>query len=449
MENKVTLLNTGSAAVAVASAVEPLPFDQTEQFQGVLSAAHEHLLNRIEDERIDIDAWAPDTIARYVHSHTASFVQEWRIPVNEQEMELVASALHKELTGFGPLEDLLLDPTIEDILINGYKDVHISQGGVLRRAQQRFSDDRHLMRILRRILAPLGRRLDDSNPMVDARLPNGGRLNAIIPPLAVDGPMVSIRKFRKDPFTPDELLARGAFDRPMHALLSAMVLGRCNILISGGTSSGKTSLLNALASFIPHDERVVTIEDTAELALNHPHVVRLESRLGGTDGNGTISIRELVRNSLRMRPDRIVVGEVRGAEVLEMLQAMNTGHDGSMATIHANSPRDCLYRMEMLAGFAGFQGSEESLRRQIASAVDFIVQISRLAGGRRVILSITEVTGVTDNLITTQELFRHENWYDADNTERDRWVGLGFHPHSHKLEPFRSLLRSAATEDYL
>jgi pilus assembly protein CpaF len=448
MENKVTPLNPGGAAVAVANPAEQPPFDQTEQFQGVLSAAHEHLLNRIEDERIDIDAWAPDTIAKYVRSHTASFVQEWRIPVNEQEMEQVASALHKELTGFGPLEDLLLDPTIEDILINGYKDVHISQGGVLRRAQQRFSDDRHLLRILRRILAPLGRRLDDSNPMVDARLPNGGRLNAIIPPLAVDGPMVSIRKFRKDPFTPDELLAKGTFDKPMHALFNAMALGRCNILISGGTSSGKTSLLNALASFIPHDERVVTIEDTAELSLNHPHVVRLESRLGGADGTGTISIRELVRNSLRMRPDRIVVGEVRGAEVLEMLQAMNTGHDGSMATIHANSPRDCLYRMEMLAGFAGFQGSEESLRRQIASAVDFIVQISRLAGGRRVIVSITEVTGVTDNMITTQELFRHENWYDANNTERDRWVGLGFHPHSHKLEPFRQFLRNAATEEY-
>ncbi|KRG37325.1 pilus assembly protein CpaF [Stenotrophomonas panacihumi] len=448
MENKVTPLNPAAAALLEEALITPLAFDQTEQFQGVLSAAHEHLLNRIEDERLDVDSWAPDTIAKYVRMHTAAFVQEWRIPVNEEEMELVAAALHKELTGFGPLEDLLLDPSIEDILINGFKDVHISQGGVLRRAQQRFTDDRHLLRILRRILAPLGRRLDDSNPMVDARLPNGGRLNAIIPPLAVDGPMVSIRKFRKDPFTPAELLAKGTFDHAMHALLNAMVLGRCNILISGGTSSGKTSLLNALASFVPHDERVVTIEDTAELSLNHPHVVRLESRLGGADGNGVVSIRELVRNSLRMRPDRIVVGEVRGAEVLEMLQAMNTGHDGSMATIHANSPRDCLYRMEMLAGFAGFQGSEESLRRQIASAVDFIIQISRLAGGRRVITSITEITGVTDNLVTTQELFRHESFYDGENLERDRWIGLGFHPHCHKLEPFRQFLRSAGAESY-
>lgn len=320
--------------------------------------------------------------------------------------------------------------------------------GQLKRATQRFTDDTHLLRILRRILAPLGRRLDDSNPMVDARLPNGGRLNAIISPLAVDGPMVSIRKFRKDPFTPDELLAKGTFDAPMQALLKAMVLGRCNILVSGGTSSGKTSLLNALASYVPPSERVITVEDTAELSLNHPHVVRLESRIGGAEGQGAVSIRDLVRNSLRMRPDRIVVGEVRGAEVLEMLQAMNTGHDGSMATIHANTPRDCLYRIEMLAGFAGFQGSEDSLRRQIASAIDFIVQISRLGSGRRVLVSITEITGVSDNLITTQEMFRHEVQIDAAGRETDRWIGLGFHPHSHKLEPFRQQLRESLYGDF-
>ncbi|WP_433851941.1 CpaF family protein [Stenotrophomonas nitritireducens] len=445
MEDKVTPLPQRMAPAAEAEAPPPgVPFEQTEQFQSMLSAAHEYLLNHIEDERVDIDAWSPSTIARFVQAQTAAFVKEWRIPVNAQEMETVATALQKELIGFGPLDDLLRDPEIEDILINGYKDVHVSSGGVLQRAPQRFSDDRHLLRILRRIIAPLGRRLDDSNPMVDARLPNGGRLNAIISPLAVDGPMVSIRKFRKDPFTPDELLGRGAFDKPIYALLNAMVRGRCNILISGGTSSGKTSLLNALATFIPHNERVITIEDTAELSLNHPHVVRLESRLGGFDGSGAVGIRDLVRNSLRMRPDRIVVGEVRGAEVLEMLQAMNTGHDGSMATIHANSPRDCLYRLEMLAGFAGFQGSEESLRRQIASAIDFIVQISRLGNGRRVILSITEITGVSDNIISSQELFKHESWIDNDSRERDRWLGLGFHPHCHKLEPFRMELRQAA-----
>lgn len=445
MDEKMTAMATaGNVAAAGASPSQPVPFEQTDQYQRALSAAHEHLLNQIEDERVDIDSWSQPTIENYIRTHTTAFIKEWRIPINAAEMQVVVEALQKELTGFGPLDDLLRDPAVEDILINGHKDVHISRGGLLQRATQRFADDRHLLRILRRILAPLGRRLDDANPMVDARLPNGGRLNAIIPPLAVDGPMVSIRKFRKDPYRPAELMELGAFDPAIYALLDAMVRGRCNILISGGTSSGKTSLLNALASFIPQGERVVTIEDTAELSLNHPHVVRLESRIGGADGDGEVGIRDLMRNSLRMRPDRIVLGEVRGPEVLEMLQAMNTGHDGSMATIHANSARDCLYRMEMLAGFAGFQGSEDSLRRQIASAVDFIVQISRLGNGRRIVTSITEITGVSDAIITSQEMYRHEPWVDANGLEQSRWVGLGFHPHTYKLEPFRDYLRQAA-----
>jgi pilus assembly protein CpaF len=419
------------------------PFEQTQQFQDVLSAAHEFLLNRIEDQRIDLASWTRATVVKYVETETASFVQEWRIPVNETEMQQVSQALVKELTGFGPLDDLLLDPEVEDILINGHDDVYVSRGGMLKHENIRFSDNHHLLRIVRRILAPLGRRLDDSNPMVDARLPNGGRLNAIIEPLSVDGPSVSIRKFRKDPFTPDELLEKGTFDRAIRALLEAAVLGRCNVIVSGGTSSGKTSLLNALASFIPATDRVITVEDTAELSLNHPHVVRLESRLGSFDGDGAVSIRDLVRNSLRMRPDRIVVGEVRGTEVLEMLQAMNTGHDGSMSTIHANSPRDALYRLEMLAGFAGFQGSESSLRRQIASAVDFIVQIARLSNGRRVVSCITEVTGVGDNIITTQDMYRHDPFVDRDGKEVDRWLSLGLQPHTTKLEPFRQYIREA------
>jgi len=447
-----TPLNSSSALLAaalrradVSSRLDgpALPFEQTQQFQDVLSAAHEFLLNRIEDQRIDIASWSRTTVTKYVETETASFVQEWRIPVNESEMQQVSGALVKELTGFGPLDDLLLDAAVEDILINGHDDVYVSRQGVLKRENIRFSDNHHLLRIVRRILAPLGRRLDDSNPMVDARLPNGGRLNAIIEPLSVAGPCVSIRKFRKDPFTPDELQEKGTFDRAIRSFLEAAVLGRCNVIVSGGTSSGKTSLLNALASFISAHERVITVEDTAELALNHPHVVRLESRLGSFDGEGAVSIRDLVRNSLRMRPDRIVVGEVRGVEVLEMLQAMNTGHDGSMSTIHANSPRDALYRLEMLAGFAGFQGSETSLRRQIASAVDFIVQIARLSSGRRVISSITEVTGVGDNVITTQDMYRHDPFVDRDGKEIDRWMSLGLQPHTSKLEPFRQLLREA------
>jgi len=320
-----TPLNSSSALLAaalrradVSSRLDgpALPFEQTQQFQDVLSAAHEFLLNRIEDQRIDIASWSRTTVTKYVETETASFVQEWRIPVNESEMQQVSGALVKELTGFGPLDDLLLDAAVEDILINGHDDVYVSRQGVLKRENIRFSDNHHLLRIVRRILAPLGRRLDDSNPMVDARLPNGGRLNAIIEPLSVTGPCVSIRKFRKDPFTPDELQEKGTFDRAIRSFLEAAVLGRCNVIVSGGTSSGKTSLLNALASFIPAHERVITVEDTAELALNHPHVVRLESRLGSFDGEGAVSIRDLVRNSLRMRPDRIVVGEVRGDEVL-------------------------------------------------------------------------------------------------------------------------------------
>jgi pilus assembly protein CpaF len=420
-----------------------LPFEQTQQFHDVLAGAHEFLLNRIEEQHLDITSWSHDTITKYAEIETATFVQEWRIPINEMEMHKVSAALVKELTGFGPLDDLLHDAEVEDILINGYKDVYVSRCGLLEHSTARFTDNRHLLRIVRRFLVPIGRRLDESNPMVDARLPDGGRLNAIIEPLSVSGPCVSIRKFRKDPFTPDDLLARKMFDKAIHALLRAAVMGRCNIVISGGTSSGKTSLLNALASFIPHTERVITVEDTAELSLNHPHVVRLESRLGGFEGDGAVSIRDLVRNSLRMRPDRIVVGEVRSSEVLEMLQAMNTGHDGSMSTIHANSPRDALYRLEMLCGFAGFQGTESSLRRQIASAIDFVIQIARLANGRRVISSITEVIGTSDDVITTQEMYRHEVAVDLDGVEHERWPGLGFHPHTPKLEPYRQFLRDA------
>jgi pilus assembly protein CpaF len=265
-------------------------------------------------------------------------------------------------------------------------------------------------------------------------------VNVVIEPLSIDGPIVSIRKFRKDPLRPDDLLGNGTYSPEIGALLEAAVAARCNVLVSGGTSSGKTSLLNALAFHIPEAERVVTIEDTAELSLNHPHVVRLESRPGGFDGAGVVSIRDLLRNTLRMRPDRIIVGEVRGGEVLEMLQAMNTGHDGSMGTVHASSPRECLYRLEMLAGFAGFQGTESSLRRQIANAIDFIVQIGRLSNGRRRILSVTEVTGLSDNIIATQELYRYEPITAQDGEEIDNWTSLGIHPHSPKLVRFRQAL---------
>jgi len=447
MEKKVAPLGPVAAhadSVPADPAADPrVPFAQSEDFLRVLAAAHEHLLNSIEDGQVDIDAWSPVTVARYVTTQTDRFVQEWRIPVNAAEMEIVAAALVKELTGFGPLEDLLRDPAIDAILIKGYRDIHVSQAGQLVPINQRFTDDDHLLRILRRILAPLGRRLDEDCPIADVRLPAGGHLNAIIPPLALDGPVVSIRKFRRTPFTCDELLRMGTFDPAVHALLNAMVLGRCNILVCGTADSGKTSLLNAMAGYIPADERIATVEEVAELTLKHPHVVRLESRAPGVDGQGAVGIRELMRSSLGMRPDRILVGELRGAEVIEMLQAMATGHDGSMATVRASSARDCLQRLEILAGLAGFQGSEDNVRRQIASAVDFVVHVQRLGSGRRVVASISEVTGISDVAIGTRELFHHELQIDADGREQDRWVGIDLQPRSSKLEAFRRQLRQA------
>src|SRR5690606_8361626 len=272
----------------------------------VREQAHEHLLARSEELGAEFGRWTRQAIQDFVGIELASFVRLKRVPVNEQEVREIVQALTRELAGLGPLEDLLEDPAVEDILINGYDKLFVSRGGVLGQEPSGFTDDQHVLRIVRRILAPLGRRLDESVPMVDARLPDGGRLNVVIHPLAVDGPMVSIRKFRKDPLKPEDLMRLGAFDEPVDRLLQAAVKSRCNILISGGTSSGKTSLLNALAFYIPKTERVVTVEDTAELALNHPHVVRLEARQAGYDGSGEISIRELLRNSLRMRPDRVV-----------------------------------------------------------------------------------------------------------------------------------------------
>lgn len=408
-------------------------FEHTPLFADLKHRTHEHLLSRIEELGAEFGRWSQAAIAQFVLMELDSYIRLHSVPVNEQEALLVAHALTRELTGLGPLQPLLEDPRVEDILINGHSNVYVSRGGILQRENLHFKDDEHVLRIVRRILAPLGRRLDESSPMVDARLPDGGRINVIIEPLSIDGPSVSIRKFRKDPLTPAELVQLGTFNADICRILEMAVQARCNILVSGGTSSGKTSLLNALASFIPGSERIVTIEDTAELSLNHNHVVRLESRPGGFDGTGHVSIRDLLRNSLRMRPDRIIVGEVRSGEVLDLLQAMNTGHDGSMGTIHASSPRECLYRAEMLAGFAGFQGSEVSLRRQIANAVDFIVQIGRLSNGRRRLLSLTEVTGMTDNMISMQELYRYEPQVTADGQEVDHWISLGISPHSPKL----------------
>ncbi|MCT9813076.1 CpaF family protein [Acidovorax sp. Be4] len=424
------MMTTAYPSTAHTSLAE---FEHSALFAELKNTAYEHLLSRIEELGAEFGRWSPAAIAQFVKLELDSFIRLHAVPVNDQEAQQVCNALTRELTGLGPLQVLLDDVDVEDILINGHQEIYVSRGGMLQRETSQFKDDEHVMRIVRRILAPLGRRLDESSPMVDARLPDGGRINVIIAPLSIDGPSVSIRKFRKDPLTPQDLVRLGTFNTDICRILEMAVQARCNILVSGGTSSGKTSLLNALANFIPSRERIVTIEDTAELSLNHSHVVRLESRPGSFDGTGHVSIRDLLVNSLRMRPDRIIVGEVRSGEVLDLLQAMNTGHDGSMGTIHASSPRECLYRAEMLAGFAGFQGSEVSLRRQIANAVDFIVQIGRLSNGRRRLLSLTELTGMSDNVISMQELYRYEPQMGADGQEVDHWVSMGISPHSPKL----------------
>ena len=310
-----------------------------------------------------------------------------------------------ELTGFGPLEILLRDPGISEILVNGPDRVFIEHEGRLYQSDLRFIDDHHVQRVIQRILAPLGRRLDESSPMVDARLPDGSRVNAIIPPVALDGPCLSIRKFSKELLKSADLLAYQSVDEAMLAFLRQAVASRCNILISGGTGTGKTTLLNVMSSFIDERERIVTIEDTAELQLGHDHVVRLETRPPNAEGFGEVTARDLIRNALRMRPDRIILGEIRGVEVLDVLQAMNTGHDGSMSTVHANSAMDSLLRLEMLVGLTGQRVPEQTLRQMLCSALDIIVQITRLSNGRRCVSEIIEVLEVRDGVYVTNSLF--------------------------------------------
>jgi pilus assembly protein CpaF len=336
---------------------------------------------------------------------SALLAEEKRILALSQTDRLIDDVLD-ELLGLGPLEPLLKDETINDILINSHSTVYVERHGRLEKTDVQFQDSRHLIRIINKIVAAVGRRIDEAQPMVDARLADGSRVNAIIPPLAIDGPLVSIRKFAATPIHMDRLIEFGSITRDMSELLQAFVKTRRNILISGGTGSGKTTLLNALSKFIGDDERIVTIEDSAELQLQQPHVGRLETRPPNIEGRGEVAQRDLVRNALRMRPDRIIVGEVRAGEAFDMLQAMNTGHDGSMTTVHANTPRDALSRIEQMIGMAGFEISPRSIRQQIASAINVIVQAERMEDGRRRVVSITEIVGMEGDVITTQEIFR-------------------------------------------
>jgi pilus assembly protein CpaF len=399
----------------------------SDSYQDVKLRLHHHLIDRIDIERVSIADMPRAELSDYVLDKVSHYVTDHRLAVSRHEMENLSREMVDELTGYGPLEELIRDDGINDILVNGTRCIYVERAGVLHRTDMRFIDDEHVLRVIRRILAPLGRRIDESSPMVDARLPDGSRVNAIIPPLALDGPCLSIRKFRKDPLQASDLLASGTLDDPMLAFLRQAVTKRSNILISGGTGSGKTTLLNVLSRFISPNERLVTIEDAAELQLGHDHVVRLETRPPNVDGRGEVSARDLMRNALRMRPDRVLLGEVRGHEVMDMLQAMNTGHDGCMSTIHANSPRDALLRLEMLSGFAGFQGQELTLKHMIATALDLIVQIGRMSDGKRRVLAVSEVLGVQDGRIITNELF-------VFHPDVNRFESTGLAPASPKLK---------------
>ena len=343
-----------------------------------------------------------------IQSIAAEFLEEKAIILNREDRQTLNQELYDEVTGLGPLETLLKDETVNDILVNGPQQIFVERDGKLQLTDVTFKDERHLLRIIDKIVSAVGRRVDESNPYVDARLKDGSRFNAMVPPVAVDGSLVSIRKFKKDKLGIDDLVNFGAFTEEMAAYLQAAVATRLNIIVSGGTGSGKTTTLNALSSFIDNDERILTIEDTAELQLQQTHVGRMESRPPNVEGKGEVSPRDCLKNALRMRPDRIIVGETRGEEVIDMLQAMNTGHDGSMTTIHANSARDGVSRLENMIAMAGIEMPLKAVRSQISSAVNLIVQASRLQDGSRRMTSITEITGMEGDVISMQEIFRYQ-----------------------------------------
>jgi len=365
---------------------------------------HRRLINRVDLEKLGkLEA---DIAREEVRKVLAMLLDEENIPINGSERESITTDVLNEIFGLGPLEPLLADKNISDILVNGARSVYIERRGRLERVDIAFRDDAHLLQIIDRIVSRVGRRIDESSPMVDARLQDGSRVNAIIPPLSIDGPVLSIRRFGSDPLTIKDLIDLKALTPQLVQVLEACVKSRLNVLISGGTGAGKTTMLNSLSGFIPHNERLVTIEDSAELLLQQPHVVRLETRPPNIEGRGEIAQRSLLKNALRMRPDRIIVGEVRGEEAIDMLQAMNTGHDGGMTTIHANTPRDALARLETMIAMANLRISDKAMRQQICSAINLILQVSRLSDGTRKVMSVSEVIGMEGEIITMQEIFK-------------------------------------------
>lgn len=378
----------------------------TPEYQELKFALHRKLLERINLEALG--TLAGERVRLEVRVAVARLVEEERTPLSLAEKERVTEEVLNEVFGLGPLEPLLQDPTVSDILVTTPRLVYVERNGKLQRTPVEFKDNQHLLRIIEKIVARVGRRVDESSPMVDARLPDGSRVNAVIAPVAVDGPLLSIRRFRRDPITAQELVRNLTLTEGMIEVLKACVKARLNIVISGGTGAGKTTLLNVLSGFIPEDERIVTIEDAAELQLRQIHVARMEARPPNIEGQGAIKIRQLVINALRMRPDRIIVGEVRGEEALDMLQAMNTGHDGSLTTIHANSPRDAISRLEVMVGMANSNIGVRATRQQISSAIDMFVQIARFSDGSRRVTHMMECVGMEGDQVTGQDIFVFE-----------------------------------------
>jgi pilus assembly protein CpaF len=376
------------------------------ELQEIRTRVHRRLLERLN--LANLSERDSEEAADEVRKIVRDLLLSEETPLNLEEREMLVEQVVNEVFGLGPLEPLVMDLSISDILVNGYDQVFVEVDGKLHKTDVRFRDDRHLLQVIDRIVSAVGRRIDDSSPMVDARLADGSRVNAIIPPLAIDGPHLSIRKFRRDVLSADDLKRNESITPEMLMLLQGCVKAQLNILVTGGTGSGKTTLLNVLSESIPHDERIVTIEDSAELQLRQPHVVRLETRPPNIEGAGQVEQRQLVINALRMRPDRIIVGEVRGSEAIDMLQAMNTGHDGSLTTLHANTTRDALHRLETMVSMANLNLPEKGVRQQIASAIDLVIHVSRLSDGHRKIVSIAEIVGMEGDVITMQELFTFE-----------------------------------------
>jgi pilus assembly protein CpaF len=387
--------------------IDTKPSLQTiSELQEIKSRIHHRLMDRLNLKIID--ELEPDVVRREIGELVRELILEEEMPLNLDEREKLVREVQDEVLGLGPLEPLLADNAISDILVNTYNQIYIEKHGLLEKTHVRFQNNDHLLRIIDKIASSVGRRIDESSPMVDARLADGSRVNAIIPPLAVDGPILSIRKFSVDPYTSKDLLNFKSLTPGMVDFLKSAVKARVNILVTGGTGSGKTTLLNVLSGYIPDLERIITIEDSAELQLQQPHIVRLETRPPNIESKGEVVQRDLVKNSLRMRPDRIVVGEVRGSEALDMLQAMNTGHDGSLTTIHANSPRDALTRLEHMVGMSGVPIPALVVRQQIAAALDLVVDVERMPDGRRVVTSIQEITGMEESVVNMQEIFHFQ-----------------------------------------